>query len=43
LVAVTSNPAGIWPQVYQAYLQAKILPEMGTQESSREKKPRKAA
>jgi len=29
--------------VYQAYLQAKILPEMGTQEGSREKKPRKAA
>jgi len=24
-------------------LQAKILPEMGTQEGSREKKPRKAA
>lgn len=35
--------SGIWPQVYQAYLQAKILPKMGTQESSREKKPRKAA
>ena len=35
--------SGIWPQVYQAYLQAKILPEMGTQEGSREKKPRKAA
>jgi hypothetical protein len=35
--------SGIWPQVYKAYLQAKILPEMGTQESSREKKPRKAA
>lgn len=35
--------SGLWPQVYQAYLQAKILPEMGTQESSREKKPRKAA
>jgi len=35
--------SGIWPQVYQSYLQAKILPEMGTQGSSREKKPRKAA
>ena len=35
--------SGIWPQVYQAYLQAKNLPEMGTQEGSREKKPRKAA
>jgi len=29
--------------VYQAYLQTKILPEMGTQEGSREKKPGKAA
>jgi len=29
--------------VFQAYLQAKILPEMGTQEGSAEKKPRKAA
>ena len=35
--------SGIWTQVYQAYLQAKILPEMGTQEGSRKKKPRKAA
>jgi len=35
--------SGIWPLVYQSYLQAKILPEMGTQGSSREKKPRKAA
>ena len=35
--------SGIWPQVYQAYLQAKILPEMGTQEGSRVKRPRKAA
>ena len=35
--------SGIWPQAYQAYLQAKNLPEMGTQEGSREKKPRKAA
>jgi hypothetical protein len=35
--------SGIWTQVYQTYLQAKILPEIGTQESSRERKPRKAA
>ena len=35
--------SGIWPQVYQAYLQAKNLPEMGTQEGSWKKKPRKAA
>ena len=35
--------SGIWPQVYQGYLQAKNLPEMGTQEGSRKKKPRKAA
>ena len=35
--------SGIWSQVYQAYLQAKILPEMGTQEGSRDKTPGKAA
>jgi hypothetical protein len=35
--------SGIWPQVYQSYLQAQILPDMGTQGSSREKKPKKAA
>ena len=35
--------SGLWPQVYQAYLQAKILPEMGTREESARKKPRKAA
>jgi hypothetical protein len=35
--------SSIWPQVYQAYLQAKILPEMETQDSSMEKWPRKAA
>ena len=33
--------SGIWPQVYQAYLQAKNLPEMGTQEGSRRKSPEK--
>jgi hypothetical protein len=35
--------SGIWTQVYQAYLQAKILPEMGTRQGSRKKKQRKAA
>ena len=35
--------SGLWPQVYQAYLQTKILPEMGTQEGSKRKKPGKAA
>jgi hypothetical protein len=33
----------VWPEVYQAYLQAKILPEVGTQEGSGKKKPKKAA
>jgi hypothetical protein len=35
--------SGLWPQVYQAYLQAKILPEMGTQEGSAKKRSRTAA
>jgi hypothetical protein len=35
--------SGLWSQVYQAYLQAKILREMGTQGSAGEEKPRKAA
>jgi hypothetical protein len=35
--------SGLWSQVYQAYLQAKILPGMGTQVSSGEKKSGKAA
>ncbi len=35
--------SGIWTQVYQTYLQAKILPKTGTQKSSRERKPKKAA
>jgi len=35
--------SGIWPQVYQAYLQAKILPEMGTQKGSAKKRARNAA
>ena len=38
-----SQLSGVWPQVFQAYLQAKIFPEMGTQEGPAEKKPRKAA
>ena len=35
--------SGVWTQVYQAYLQAKILPEMGTRRGSRKKEQRKAA
>ena len=35
--------SGVWSEVYQAYLQAKMLPEMGTQEGSGKKKPKKAA
>jgi hypothetical protein len=35
--------SGLWPEAYQAYLQAKILPEMGTQKASARKRPRKAA
>src|SRR5208337_280334 len=35
--------SGIWTQVYQAYLQAKILSEMGTRQGSRKKEQRKAA
>ena len=35
--------SGIWPQVYEAYLQAKILPGMGTQEGSGTINRRKAA
>jgi hypothetical protein len=35
--------SGLWSQVYQAYLQAKILPDMGVQAGSRKKKPRKVA
>jgi hypothetical protein len=35
--------SGLWPQVYQAYLQAKILPEMGGQAGSGKKKPKKVA
>jgi hypothetical protein len=35
--------SGLWSPVYQAYLQTKILPEMGTQGSTGKKKSRKAA
>jgi hypothetical protein len=35
--------SGLWPQVYQAYLQAKMLPEMGVQAGSGKKKPKKVA
>jgi hypothetical protein len=35
--------SGVWSEVYQAYLQAKILPEVGTQGSSGENQPEKAA
>jgi hypothetical protein len=35
--------SGVWPEVYQAYLQAKVLPEVGTQEGSGKRKPKKVA
>jgi hypothetical protein len=35
--------SGLWPQVYQAYLHAKTLPEVGTQAGRREKKYKKVA
>jgi hypothetical protein len=35
--------SGIWSQVYQAYLQAKILPETATQTGTGNKKPKKVA
>jgi hypothetical protein len=35
--------SGVWSEVYQSYLQAKILPEMGTQGGTKMKKSRKAA
>ena len=35
--------SGVWSEVYQAYLQAKMLPEMGTQGGSGKKKPKKVA
>jgi hypothetical protein len=35
--------SGLWTQVYQAYLQAKVLPDMGTQVGSTDRKPKKIA
>ena len=35
--------SGLWPQVYQAYLQAKMLPGMGTRGTRVEKRPKKVA
>jgi hypothetical protein len=35
--------SGLWHQVYQAYLRAKMLPEVGTQAGSRERKHKKVA
>jgi hypothetical protein len=35
--------SGLWSRVYQAYLHAKILPDMATQQDSRKAKPRKVA
>jgi hypothetical protein len=35
--------SGIWSQVFQAYLQAKMLPEIGTQKALGKKMPKKVA
>jgi hypothetical protein len=35
--------SGLWPQAYQAYLQTKTLPEIGTQKGSARKEAKKAA
>jgi len=35
--------SGVWSEVYQAYLQAKILPQVGTQGGTRTKKTKNAA
>jgi hypothetical protein len=35
--------SGVWPEVYQAYLQSKILPEVGTQGGTGKKTPKKVA
>jgi hypothetical protein len=35
--------SGVWEQVYQSYLQSKMLPEMRTQQGSSRKQPEKAA
>ena len=35
--------SGVWPEVYQAYLQSKTLPQMATQASTVEEQASKAA
>jgi len=35
--------SGVWSEVYQAYLQTKILPEVGTQEGSGKRTPKNVA
>jgi hypothetical protein len=35
--------SGVWPEVHQAYLQAKMLPEVGTQAGTGKKKSKKVA
>jgi len=35
--------SGLWHQVYQAYLHAKMLPQVGTQAGSQERKHKKVA
>jgi hypothetical protein len=35
--------SGVWTEVYQAYLQSKILPEVGTQRGAEKEKPKKVA
>ncbi len=35
--------SSLWPQAYQAYVHAKMLPDAGTQAGSRERKHKKVA
>ena len=35
--------SGVWQEVYQSYLEARILPEMGTQGGTGKKKSKKVA
>ena len=35
--------SGVWREVYQSYLEARILPEMGTQGGTGKRKPKKVA
>jgi hypothetical protein len=35
--------SGVWPEVYRSYLQAKMLPEVGTQGGSGKNRPKKVA